>query len=95
MSDSKKWCTHLTRHVNHIRSRRQPPHPLGYRPISAQLARNIQVRYSRTIVMKKISLRKGGRFCKTCYYHERTRFNKIYLSQGESMEVDDQKIRRE
>ena len=37
-------------------------------------------------------MKEGGRLCKICYYRERARFDKLYSSQGESMEVDGQEI---
>ena len=53
-------------------------HPQGHHPISAQLARNMQTQYTRSIRMKKISLKEGDRLCKLCYSRERARFNKLY-----------------
>ena len=92
MPGSKKWCAHPTRHVNDTKIGRRPSHPQGHHPISAQLARNIQTQYCRSIGMKKIYLKEGDRLCKICYYRERARFDKLYSSQGESMEIDDQEI---
>ena len=73
---SKKWCAHLTRHVNDTKIRRQPSHTLDHHPISTLLARNIQTYYSRSIGMKKMFLKEDDRLYKTCYHRERARFDK-------------------
>ena len=86
MPGSKKWCAHPTRHMNDTKAGKHPSYLQGHYPISAQLARNIQTQYSRSIGMKKISLKEGDRLCKTCYYRERARFNKLY-SNHENMSL--------
>ena len=88
----KKWCAHPTRHVNDTKLEKCPSHPQSRHPISAQLARNIQTQYSRSIGMKKISLKEGDRLCKTCFYRERARFDKLYSSRSESMDMEYQAI---
>ena len=90
MSGLKKWCVHPTRHMNDTRIGRRPSHPQGHHPISAQLARNMQAQYSRSIGMSKISLKEGDLLCKVCYYRERARFDKLYSSQAESMDIGDE-----
>ena len=42
--------------------------------------------------MKKISLKEGDRLCTTCYDRERGRFDKLYTSRGESMDMEDESI---
>ncbi|CAM4796483.1 unnamed protein product [Rotaria magnacalcarata] len=54
----------------------------------------MQKQYTRSIGMKKISLKEGDRLCKICYYRERARFEKLYSSQGESMEICDKECFR-
>ena len=88
MPGLKKWCAHPTRHVNDTKVGKCPSYPKGYHPISAQLARNIQTQYGRSIGMKKISLKEGDRLCTTCYDRERGRFDKLYSSRGESMDME-------
>ena len=70
-------------------------HPQGHHSISVQLARNMQTQYTRSIGMKKISLKEGDRLCKICYYRERARFDKLYSIQGESMEICDEEVQED
>ena len=95
MPFSKKWCAHPTRHLNDTKIGRHPLHPQGHHPISAQLARNMQIQYTRSIGMKKISLKEGDRLCKICCYRERARFDKLYSSQGESMDICDKEVQED
>ena len=37
-------------------------------------------------------MKEGDRLCKLCYSRERTRFNKLYSSQAESMEICDKEV---
>ena len=53
MPGLKKWCAHPTRHVNATKVGKHPSHPKGHHPKSAQIARNIQTQYGRSIEMKK------------------------------------------
>ncbi|CAF2229273.1 unnamed protein product [Rotaria magnacalcarata] len=92
MHSSKKWCAHPTRHLNDTKTGRRPSHPQGHHPISAPLANNMQKQYTRSIGMKKISLKEGDRLCKICYYRELARFEKLYSSPGESMEICDKEV---
>jgi hypothetical protein len=88
MPGLKKWCAHPTRHINDTKVGKRPSHPHGHHPISAHLARNIQTQYGRSIGMKKISLKEGDRLCTTCFYRERARFDKLYSSRGDSMDME-------
>ena len=92
MPGLKKWCAHPTRHVNDTKLGKCPSPPQGRHPILAQLARNIQTQYSRSIGMKQISLKEGDRLCKSCFYREPARNDKLYSSRGESMYMDYQEI---
>ena len=94
MPSSKRWCAHPSRHLNDTKIGRSPSHPQGYHPISVQLTRNMQTQYTRSRGMKKISLKEGDRLCKICYYSERARFDKLYSSQGESMEICDEEVQK-
>ena len=79
--------------MNDTRIERRSSHPLSHHPISAQLAKNIQAQYSCSIGMKTISLKEGDELCMACYYRKRARFDKLYSSQDEAMELVDQTIK--
>ena len=90
MFQRKKWCAHPTRHRHETKIGQRPSHPTGHHPMSDQLAWNIRTYYRRSIGMSKISVKKGDRLCKTCYHHERNRFDLLYSYQVEPMETDSQ-----
>lgn len=90
MSASNNWCAHPIRHKDDTTIGRRPSHPEGHYPISAQLARNMQAQYRRSIGMSKVVLREGDCLCEVCYHGERARFDKLYPGQAESMECGDE-----
>ena len=89
MSLLKSWCVHPTRHMNDMKLGLRPSRPRGHHPISAELARNLQARWSRPIGMTKIIVREGDLLCKVCYHRERDRFNKLYRTESESIGCGD------
>ena len=90
MSSLKRWCVHPTRHRDDTRIGLRPSHPEGHHPISAELARNLQEQWGRSIGTTEITLREGDRLCKVCFYTERARFDKLYQNEADSMDCGDE-----
>ena len=62
MSQLKRWCVHPTRHMNDTRLGLRPLHARDHHPTSAESARNLHARWSRSTGMTKI-IREKVIFC--------------------------------
>ena len=89
MTGAKKWCVHPVRHMNATKVGCRPSHPVGQYSISAQLARNMQTQYTRSIGTSKIRFNEGDLLCKVCFHNERGRLGSILAEAMDNMEIDD------